>query len=149
MIEGIIEKIEVVLEWISSIVLVSLLFIVWAQITFRYIFNNSLAWTEESARYLMIWGVLLGANLAFLKGYFISINLFVHRLPVKLQIALRVLRKLLALFFTGILSYYGVYLCKMGTRMQSPALGIEYVWVYISVPIGAALMFFLFLIRKV
>ena len=103
MIEGIIEKIEVVLEWISSIVLVSLLFIVWAQITFRYIFNNSLAWTEESARYLMIWGVLLGANLAFLKGYFISINLFVHRLPVKLQIAFRVLRKLLALFFTGIL----------------------------------------------
>ena len=149
MIEGIIEKIEVVLEWISSIVLVSLLFIVWAQITFRYIFNNSLAWTEESARYLMIWGVLLGANLAFLKGYFISINLFVHRLPVKLQIAFRVLRKLLALFFTGILCYYGVYLCKMGTRMQSPALGIEYIWVYISVPIGAALMFFLFLIRKV
>lgn len=149
MIEGVIKRIEVVLDWVSSIVLVTLLFIVWAQIAFRYLFNNSLSWTEESARYLMIWGVLLGANLAFLKGYFISINLFINRLPEKVQVAAMVLRKLLALFFTGILCYYGIYLCEMGAHMQSPALGIQYIWVYISVPIGAALMFFLFFIRKV
>ena len=113
------------------------------------VFNSSLSWTEEAARYLMIWGVLLGANLAFLRGYLISINIVVTKLPARVQAGMRVFRKVLALFFTAILTYYGVHLCILGTGIESPAIGINYVWVYLAVPLGAALLFFLFLIRRV
>ena len=144
-----IEKFEKILDWVTSTILVALLLIVWAQVVSRYIFNNSLSWTEEAARYLMIWGVLLGANLAFLKGYLISINIFTEKLPAKIQGVIRIGRKLLSLFFTGILASYGVQLCVMGTRIESPAIGIKYTWVYLSVPLGASLLFLLFLVRKV
>jgi len=128
--------------------LILLLLIVWAQVVSRYIFNNSLPWTEEAARYLMIWGVLLGANLAYMKGYFISINFFTNKLPLSVQKPLEVFRKLLSLFFTGILAYYGIHLCIIGTGMESPAIGISYLWVYLSVPIGSVLLFILFLINS-
>ncbi len=124
-----------------------LLLIVWAQVATRYILNNSLPWTEEAARYLMIWGVMLGVNLAFLKGYLISINYFSNKLPDTIRSVLRVVRILLSLFFTGILTYYGYFLCKMGANMESPALGIGYHWIYLSVPVGAGLLFLLFLAK--
>jgi len=136
---------ETVLDWITSGILISLLLIVWAQVASRYIFNNSLPWTEEAARYLMIWGVLLGVNLAYLKGYLISITFFTDKLPPWTQKPLGIFRKLLSLFFTGILAYYGVHLCILGTGMESPAIGISYLWVFLSVPIGSGLLFMLFL----
>jgi TRAP-type C4-dicarboxylate transport system permease small subunit len=122
--------------------------IVWAQVVSRYVLNSSLPWTEEAARYLMIWGVLLGANLAFRKGYLISINIFSDRLATGVQRVLRVIRKLLSLVFTGILAYYGVHLCIMGARIESPAMGIPYSWIFLAVPVGAALLFFLIIMKK-
>jgi TRAP-type C4-dicarboxylate transport system permease small subunit len=142
-----IEKYEKVLDWLTSAILVALLLIVLAQIVSRYVFNSSLSWTEEAARYLMIWGVLLGAGLAYLNGYLISIELFVSRFPAPLRRVVRVVNKLLSLFFTGILTVYGVNLCIMGAQMESPALEISYLWIYLAVPVGAGLLFILFLVH--
>lgn len=138
---------ELVLDWITSGILISLLLIVWAQVASRYIFNNSLPWTEEAARYLMIWGVLLGVNLAYLRGYLISINFFTDKLPPRILKPLGVFRKILSLCFTGILVFYGFRLCILGIGMESPAIGISYLWVFLSVPIGSALLFFLLLVN--
>lgn len=125
----------------------ALLLIVWAQVASRYVFNNSLPWTEEAARYLMIWGVMLGVNIAFLKGYLISITFFTSKLPPAIQAVLRVVRLILSLFFTGILTYFGFHLCKLGSNMESPAIGIQYFWIYLSIPLGACLLFILFLAK--
>ncbi|MDX2511625.1 MAG: TRAP transporter small permease [Desulfobacterales bacterium] len=138
-----------IFEWITSGILISLLLIVWAQVASRYLFNNSLSWTEEASRYLMIWGVLLGMNLAYLKGYLISIDFFTKKLPAKIQIPLGIFRKILSLIFTGILTYYGVHLCVLGTGMESPAIGINYLWVFLSVPIGSGVLFILFLVNPI
>jgi len=142
-----IEKYEKGLDWLTSAILVALLLIVLAQIVSRYVFNSSLSWTEEAARYLMIWGVLLGVSLAYLNGYLISIEIFVDRLPAPVRRVIRVINRLLSLFFTGILTVYGVNLCIMGAQMESPALEIPYLWIYLAVPVGAGLLFILFLIN--
>lgn len=95
----------------------------------------------------MIWGVLLGVNIAYLKGYLISINFFTAKLPKKVRSVLWVIRVFLSLFFTGILTYYGYHLCIIGANMESPAIGIQYLWVYLSVPLGAGLLFVLFIVK--
>ena len=148
-IDRILAKFEKFLDLVTSVILAGLLLIVWAQVVSRYVLNSSLPWTEEAARYLMIWGVLLGVNLAFLNGYLISINFITDKLPERVQAVMGLVRKLCALFYTGILAYYGVFLAIMGARMESPAMGIQYTWVFAAVPIGAALLFVLFLLRKV
>lgn len=142
-----IKNYETVLDWITSGIMVALLVIVLMQIASRYIFNSSLSWTEEAARYLMIWGVLLGVSLAYLNGYLISIETFVNRFPPSVGRVVRRVNKLLSLFYTGILTVYGVNLCILGSQMHTPSLEISYVWIYLAVPVGAGLLFVLFLIH--
>ena len=146
-INKLIEKYEKVLDWLTSGILAALLLIVLAQIVSRYVFNNSLPWTEEAARYLMIWGVLLGVSLSYLNGYLITIESFVNRFPASVGRVVQVVNKLLSLFFTGILTAYGVNLCILGAQMEAPSLEISYVWIYLAVPVGAGLLFVLFLIH--
>ena len=146
-IKKLIEKYEKVMDWLTSGILIALLLIVLAQIVSRYVFNDSLPWTEEAARYLMIWGVLLGVGLAYLNGYLISIEAFTDRFPAPVRRVVQIFNTLLSLFFTGILTAYGVNLCILGTQMESPALEIPYVWIYLAIPVGAGLLFVLFLIR--
>ena len=43
----------------------------------RYLFGSSLAWGEEVARFLMIFGVFAGAGLALRSGRLVEIDLFV------------------------------------------------------------------------
>ncbi len=139
---------ERVIEWVSSSILVVLLVIVWAQIVSRYVFNNSLAWTEESARYIMIWGVMLGSSIALLRGYLISIDIFIRKAPHSLQLIAKFFNVGLSLSFLGILVYQGVKLCEIGANMESPALGISYSWMYSAVPVGAVFLFFAYLIHS-
>ena len=146
-INKLIEKYEKVLDWVTSGILAVLLLIVLAQIVSRYVFNSSLSWTEEAARYLMIWGVLLGVSLSYLNGYLIAIETFVERFPPALRRVVRVVNNLLSLFFTGILTVFGVNLCILGAQMESPAMEISYLWIYLAIPVGAGLLFALFLIH--
>jgi TRAP-type C4-dicarboxylate transport system permease small subunit len=148
-INALIGKCEKVLDWLTSAILAALLLIVLAQIVSRYVLNNSLPWTEEAARYLMIWGVLLGVSLSYRNGYLISIETFVSRLPAPVRKVLQVVNKLLSLGFIGILTVYGVNLCILGAQMESPALGLSYLWVYLAVPVGAGLLFVLFLAHPI
>ena len=39
--------------------------IMFAQVMFRYTFNNSLSWSEEIAKFIFIWITFLGAALCF------------------------------------------------------------------------------------
>jgi TRAP-type C4-dicarboxylate transport system permease small subunit len=132
-INKLLEQYEKVLNWITSGILALLLLIVLAQIVSRYAFNSSLSWTEEASRYLMIWGVLLGVSLSYLNGYLISIETFLKRFPAAVKNIIRVSNLLLSL-------------CIIGMQMESPALEIPYTWIYLAVPVGATLLFVLFLI---
>lgn len=48
-------------EYIIAILAAILSVVVLLQVVFRYALNNPLHWTEEMARFLLIWIVLLGA----------------------------------------------------------------------------------------
>ena len=146
-IKKIVEKFEKILNLIATGILVALMVIVLLQIFTRYILNNSLSWTEEAARYLMIWGVLLGVSVAYLNGYLISIETFVKKFPASVAKGILILNRLLSLFYVGILVGYGVNMCILGSQMISPSLEINYVWIYLAVPVGSVLLFALLLIR--
>lgn len=52
---------------IASLLLLFMLIFVIIQVVTRYVFNSPPEWTEEAARYCMIWMGLLGSTVSFYK----------------------------------------------------------------------------------
>ena len=55
--------------------------VVFLQVIFRYVLNLPLFWTEELARYCLVWASLLGSAVAVKRGQHIAVTIFMERLP--------------------------------------------------------------------
>lgn len=60
-------KIDKGVEWVQvamcCIIMFAIMWLTFAMVFWRYVLNNSIVWAEEILRYIMIWGVLVGAGL--------------------------------------------------------------------------------------
>ena len=68
-------------DYVTLVIFWLLAAVVFAQFFTRYVMNSPLAWTEEIARYLLIYVGFLGASLAVRKNSHIFIEVFYHFLP--------------------------------------------------------------------
>ncbi|MCW5634669.1 MAG: TRAP transporter small permease [Rubrivivax sp.] len=67
--------------WISVVLFWALAGVVFTQFVTRYVLNDSAAWTEEIARYLLIGTVFVGAAIGVAKNNHIQVDLLYRYLP--------------------------------------------------------------------
>jgi TRAP-type C4-dicarboxylate transport system permease small subunit len=107
-------------------------------VVFRYIMLSPFEWTEEVARFLMLWLGFLAMNMALRRNQHIAINFFGNRLPP-------VLMRLLGYCIDGLVGLFLYYLLKQGylmttrTLMTASTMNISMFWIYMAVPLGAFL----------
>jgi TRAP-type C4-dicarboxylate transport system permease small subunit len=119
----------------ASMVLVVLVGTFW-----RYVLNDPILWTEEAARYLMIWMALGGASISIKRREHVGIRLIVQRLPIWLQKLIQLISSALIAYFLYVLIREG-WILAWGARFQvSPALGFAMFWPLLSVPVSGVLM---------
>ncbi len=81
--------VEFLLEHVATWLFILFFIAVLLQIFFRYILNAPLTWSEEAARYLNVWAVLLGAALAIKRKDHLRVDLIdnlVKKWPFRAQI---------------------------------------------------------------
>jgi len=143
------QKARDAVDSVLSVVLVTLmavlvLDVLW-QVFTRFVLNDPSSYTEELARYLMIWVALLGAGYAAGKKMHLAVDLLPRKLTgqkvKKLGIVIQVLTILFAL---GVLLIGGIrlvwtmlYLGQISAGLQIP-LG----FVYLVVPLTGMLIIF-------
>jgi TRAP-type C4-dicarboxylate transport system permease small subunit len=94
--------------------------IVFLQFFTRYVLNDSLAWTEEIARYVLILVGFFGSISVTRKGTHIFLEFFYRYLSPPVGKWLAVAMELLSLLFYGYLAYLAVILAgKTRTKMAS------------------------------
>jgi TRAP-type C4-dicarboxylate transport system permease small subunit len=115
--------------------------VVLAQVVFRYILSHPLPWSEELARYLMVWVACLAASEAYARGNHVGITLIVNALrPSRRKIMILIIH-LSVCILMGVVVYQGFYLSFMQAAQQSPALEVPMTWPYMAVPVGAVFIF--------
>ncbi|MSQ56139.1 MAG: TRAP transporter small permease [Limnohabitans sp.] len=87
--------------WVALFFFWALGLTVFHQFFTRYVLNNSAAWTEEIARYLLIASVFTGAAIGVAKNNHIQVDFFYRHLPHVVCRALSVLTDLLRCAFLG------------------------------------------------
>jgi TRAP-type C4-dicarboxylate transport system permease small subunit len=102
--------------------------------------NISAPWTEEVARFTLIWMVFLGAAVGVRHSRLIALEFAVQRLPGRVGIPLRYLVLLVCAAFYGLLLWVGVQFLELGRSETTPVLGITHDRIYWAMPVGAGLM---------
>ena len=109
---------------------------------FRYILEAPLPWSEELARYLMIWGVCCGVPIAFREGSHIAVSILVDKLHGPSgKIILRI-SQIIIFIFVAIVMVEGFILAFKVSSQTSPAMEISMKWPYLSIPIGCLFILF-------
>ncbi len=119
------------------------------QVYGRYVLNNAPGWTEEVARFLMVWVTMLGSAVVMRRNGHIEVTALVMALPRPLRLAVLWLRDAVVLACAGVLVWYGYGLAEIGGQRLTPALEIRMYWPFLAIPLSGALMAFFLCIRRI
>jgi len=127
----------------AIVVIISLMAVaVFVEVIFRYILPLPLFWTEEFARYCLVWSSLLGAGVALKRGEHIAVTFFTNKFPKTIQMKTSLLVQIFIATFLGVILWGGFYLVIITQHQLSPAMRIPMSWPYMAVPIGSLIMLF-------
>ncbi|GGK50861.1 TRAP transporter small permease [Salinarimonas ramus] len=102
--------------------------------------NVSAPWTEELARYTLIWMVFLGAGVGCRRAQMIALEFLVRRMPARIGVPIRYGTIALSIAFFGLLFWIGLPFVELGRTETSPVMNLEKSVVYWALPVGAMLM---------
>ncbi|MBR3371635.1 MAG: TRAP transporter small permease [Rhodobacteraceae bacterium] len=114
--------------------------VVLAATFFRYVLNDPITWSEELARYLMIWIGLVGASVTLRHGEHIRITAIRKLLPAPLRMITDLFVAAAIGWFLWVMTVEGWAAAERGARQMSPALGVSMIWPLLAVPVAGGLM---------
>lgn len=139
MIQALDKMIEVsfkILKAILTIVLVGMVVILMAHIICRYVLNNSLTWSEELLKILLVWFGMLSVSILAVRREHVSIVIFKEHMPKKMAGFFTKLTQLLTFIICVILVVVGVqYVLSAGHR-PTAALRMPYGYAYAAIPVS-------------
>ena len=129
-------------DWLAIVLFWSLAFIVFLQFFTRYVMNDSLAWTEEIARYGLIWVVFVGAVMVTRRNSHIAVELVSNLLPANATRAvLLAFIDIVKLGFMGLLAYFSITIVERMHYQRMTVIDLPMSYVYAGVVLGCVLMF--------
>ena len=114
------------------------------QFVMRRIFNNSLVWSEELARYIFVWMIYIGISYGAKMKQHIKLEMLIHVMPKKIQIYFVIFAEILFLAYAAFIVYASWDLVHRQIILGSvsPALGIPYAFLFAAPTVGFALVIF-------
>lgn len=120
-------------------VLVAVFGLLVLQVTTRYVFGTPLSWTEESARFLLVWLTFLGAGYLMARRLHISVDLLVARLGRRSVVAVDVGATAVAVAVSAVLAVAAASLAHMSGDLRAPATQLPMWTVHTAAVAGFAL----------
>lgn len=130
------------LYYLSTALFLIMLFTVFMQVILRYFVGSSLAGSEEAARYILFFLVLLGASICVYEKSHLSIEYFYDKFDGLFKKLVDVVVSLCVLISAFIFIYYGWELATRSMVQTTPSLQIPRGWIFMAFPVAGVLMFF-------
>lgn len=109
---------------------------------YRYALRESLYWATEVPNFMLMWIVFLGAVIAFHENRHIAFTLVRGMLPERGSALLDFAAMLIVVAFLLVCAVFGGKLVLATTHSLSEALKVPMAYIYICLPLSAALMAF-------
>ena len=130
------------LELILCSLLVSIVIITFVQVLFRYVFQFSLAWTEELARYIFLWLAALSIAYAFKTKSHFALTFLVDRVQKRYRNVIYKTVNVLMLLFLSIFVWKSFEYTLSVIDQFGPGTGLSMSVPYSSSFFGGILMIY-------
>lgn len=130
------------LELSLCVLLVSIVVITFLQVLFRYVFQTSLAWTEELARYAFMWTAALSVGYAFKTKSHFALRFIVDRFGPGFQRTISTIVTLLMTVFLVIFIWKAILYVQSANNQIAPGTGLSMMIPYSSAVFAGLLMLF-------
>ncbi|WP_111414802.1 TRAP transporter small permease [Billgrantia lactosivorans] len=120
---------------LAALLLVMTVLILW-QVFARFVIGKPLYFSDEIARFAMLWLTFVGAGYAYRKGTLISVDIVLEYAGRKLACLLRVAIILSSALFAVVMVKYGLELLERVSHQTAPSTRISMMWPYLAVPVG-------------
>jgi TRAP-type C4-dicarboxylate transport system permease small subunit len=122
------------------VMLAVMVMVISAAVFWRYVLNDSLSWSEELGRYLLVWISFLGASMGTYQAAHISISMVTERLPPRIRWATELAADLMVVAFLAAILYQSIKILPVMSVRIAPTLGIRMSVVYAVLPLSSAVM---------
>lgn len=137
-----IKIIDKFLEWFMVSLMVVLVVDVTWQVVSRYLLGEASSFSEEVARYLLIWIGLLGSAYAYRRKMHLAFDLITNKVTGKVKFWMELVIHTFVIFFSVIvLMFGGWYLVQLVWELNqlSASLQISLAYVYFALPLSGIL----------
>ncbi|MET1034931.1 MAG: TRAP transporter small permease [Arthrobacter sp.] len=125
----------------ASAFLVATLVLVLVQVASRYIFNAPFTWTEELARFSLVWLTFISAGFVMARRLHVTVDLVAAKLSKRGALIMDSFAMLVVLAVSGAMAWAGTLFAVGAARLNAPATQLPMSLVYSAAAIGFALIF--------
>ena len=129
-------------DWTLFITVMVALIALFVNVFLRYVFNYTLAWSEELVREVIIYTTLIGCSAAVKNRSMIKIDASVQLIP-KLKVPLTYFSNFVMLIFSVLVLIYGWKMAalQVQTQQKTIILQIPLVFIFSFLPLMGGMMF--------
>lgn len=135
MLSRLLKKYNNLIEITTIILFCFMIITVLIQVFYRYILNNPIMWIEELSRILLIWNIFLGSIVAHYNYEHPGIDYFISKIPTNLKKYFELLIHFIIYIVIFCLFFYSIRLYFLLKFIKTPALGLGFRYIIISVTI--------------
>ncbi|MGC0252064.1 TRAP transporter small permease [Pseudactinotalea sp. Z1748] len=125
---------------LSMWLLTALLVLIGIQVFTRYVLNSPFVWTEELARFVLIWFAFMSAAFVMARRRHITVLLYSARSSGRVIAAIDAFAYFVVLMVSAVMTYGGWDLVRATGRLNAPATDIPLSVVYAALLVGSVLM---------
>ena len=134
-----------VLEKIVTVMITLAVGIILLQVFMRYVVSSPLSWSEQIARYLFIWMIMLGIPIMFHRKIFMAFDLLFDSLSARQQRILRIIIEVSICLFAIFFFKNSLNLCIRTWGRKTAGVKLPLYLVYGAQPVSAVCIFIVML----
>ncbi|MDD2573621.1 MAG: TRAP transporter small permease [Bacillota bacterium] len=136
----VLDRLNRAVEIIASGMLTVMVIVIFLQVVFRSMIKSAIPWSEELARYIMVWISFLGAGIAVRRKGHIGVEALVRALPKVSKRWTLLLANILSMVFYAAITVLGFGILQVVKGQVSPAMELSMAIPYSAIFTGGMLM---------
>lgn len=125
---------------LAGVLLALMVIMILSQVFFRYVMNDSLPWTEEMAKFSMVWIAFLVAPWVYRQDLNVAIHMFAEAFAPRVRQLLDLVISALVIVICVIFLLESIEFWRGGLNIQASSVPIKLAYFYACAPISFALL---------